>query len=250
MSERKKQSLLTGAGVLAVATVVVKLIGAVYKIPLTNLIGAEGYGYFTGAYAVYTPLYAVSMAGLPVAVASMVSSNVEMGRIKDAGEIFRIAKRLFLVIGIVCTALLCLISVPYSKLVGAQDNYISILAIAPCVLFCCLLSAYRGYYEGLNNMTPTGASQVVEAIFKLAIGLAGAYVFMNGSLSYYREKAELGAVELFGKTVTNESEALSAIYPYAAAVAILGVTVGSVASYFFLWTLYKRKGSEIGRAHV
>ena len=76
MSERKKQSLLTGAGVLAVATVIVKLIGAVYKIPLTNLIGAEGYGYFTGAYAVYTPLYAISMAGLPVAVASMVSRNV------------------------------------------------------------------------------------------------------------------------------------------------------------------------------
>ena len=95
MSERKKQSLLTGAGILAIATVVVKLIGAIYKIPLTNLIGAEGYGYFTGAYAVYTPLYAISMAGLPVAVAALVSQNVETGRIKDAQRIFAISKSSF-----------------------------------------------------------------------------------------------------------------------------------------------------------
>ena len=76
MAERKKQSLLTGAGVLAIATILVKLIGAVFKIPINNLLGTEGYGYFTGAYAVYTPLYAISMAGLPVAVAAMVSVNV------------------------------------------------------------------------------------------------------------------------------------------------------------------------------
>lgn len=250
MSERKKQSLLTGAGVLAIATVVVKLIGAVYKIPLTNLIGAEGYGYFTGAYAVYTPLYAISMAGLPVAVAAMVSRNVEIGRIKDAKQIFSISKKLFLFIGLACTAALCIIAVPYSKLVGATDNYISIIAIAPCVLFCCLMSAYRGYYEGLNNMTPTGVSQVIEAIFKLVIGLAGAYIFMDRSLSYYREKATGGAVTFFGRTVTNESEALSAIYPYAAAVAILGVTVGSVASCLYLWLLYKRKGEGFTREEL
>ena len=75
MAERKKQSLLTGAGVLAIATVAVKLIGALYKIPLTNLIGAEGYGYFTGAYAVYNPLYAISMAGLPITTSVIFSDS-------------------------------------------------------------------------------------------------------------------------------------------------------------------------------
>ena len=250
LSERKKQSLLTGAGVLAVATVIVKLIGAVYKIPLTNLIGAEGYGYFTGAYAVYTPLYAISMAGLPVAVASMVSRNVELGRVKDAQSLFSISKRLFLFIGLACTALLVIIAYPYSKIVGAPDNFISIIAIAPCVLFCCLLSAYRGYYEGLNNMTPTGASQVIEAVFKLVIGLAGAYIFMDKSMDFYRENSVDGALELFGKAVGSESEALSVIYPYAAAVAILGVTFGSVASWLYLRTLYKRKGDGFTREEL
>lgn len=250
MSERKKQSLLTGAGVLAIATVVVKLIGAVYKIPLTNLIGAEGYGYFTGAYAVYTPLYAISMAGLPVAVASLVSQNVEMGRIKDAKRIFSISRKLFLVIGFVCTLLLVAVAYPYSKMVGATDNYISVIAIAPCVLFCCLMSAYRGYYEGLNNMTPTGVSQVIEAVFKLVVGLAGAYLFMSKSLEYYRSNAVDGVITMFGKTVTDESTALSAIYPYAAAVAILGVTAGSVASWLYLFVLYKRKGEGFSREEL
>ena len=130
------------------------------------------------------PIYAISMAGLPVAVASMVSRNVELGRVKDAQRLFLISKKLFLIIGLACTAVLVLIAYPYSSFVGAPDNFISIIAIAPCVLFCCLMSAYRGYYEGLNNMTPTGASQVIEAAFKLVIGLAGAYIFMDKSLSF------------------------------------------------------------------
>ncbi len=250
MSERKKQSLLTGAGVLAIATVVVKLIGAVYKIPLTNLIGAEGYGYFTGAYAVYTPLYAISMAGLPVAVAALVSRNTEVGRVKDAQRIFAISKRLFLGIGLVCTLLLVAVAYPYSEMVGATDNYISIIAIAPCVLFCCLMSAYRGYYEGLNNMTPTGVSQVIEAVFKLLVGLAGAWLFMKKALEYYHSNAVDGVLTFFGKAVTDESEALSALYPYAAAVAILGVTAGSVASWVYLSLLYRRKGAGYSREEL
>ena len=88
MAERKKQSLLTGAGVLAIATVLVKIIGAIYKIPLINLLTPEGYGYFTGAYAVYNPLYAISMAGLPIAVAKMVSQSIEAGRIKTIRTVF------------------------------------------------------------------------------------------------------------------------------------------------------------------
>ena len=250
MSERKKQSLLTGAGVLAIATVIVKLIGAVYKIPLTNLIGPEGYGYFTGAYAVYTPLYAISMAGLPVAVAALVSKNVEIGRIKDAQRIFDISKKLFLTIGLACTAVLILVAYPYSKMVGAPDNYISVMTIAPCVLFCCLMSAYRGYYEGLNNMTPTGVSQVIEAVFKLVIGLAGAYIFMDRALSYYRENAVDGVLTFFGREVTDESTALSVMYPYAAAVAIFGVTAGSVVAWLYLFILYKRKGAGYSREEL
>lgn len=242
MAERKKQSLLTGAGVLAVATVAVKLIGALYKIPLTNLITVEGYGYFTGAYAVYNPLYAISMAGLPVAVSKLVSQNIELGRIKDAELLFKVARKLFLIVGLCGTVILALIAVPYSNLVASPQNYISILAVAPCILFCCMMSSFRGYYEGLNNMTPTGVSQVIEALVKLVFGLAATYICFNKWIDNYHNNAVDGVATVFGQTVNNEAEALSVMYPYAAAVAILGVTLGSMFGLLYLYIRYKRKG--------
>ena len=250
MAERKKQSLLAGAGVLAIATIVVKLIGAVYKIPINNLLGTEGYGYFTGAYAVYTPLYAISMAGLPVAVSKLVSQNMELGRIKDAKAIFRIAQKMFFVVGVIGMLVLMAIAVPYSNYNEAPMNYISILAVAPCVLFCCMMSSFRGYYEGLNNMTPTGVSQVIEAAIKLIFGLAATYVFMKATLSYYEENAVNGVAKLFGVEVSNNAEALAAIYPYSAAVAISGVTLGSAIGLVYLFVRYKRKGFGFTREEL
>ena len=84
----KKQSMLNGAIILAVATVFVKLIGALYKIPLTDLIGAVGRGYFNSAYEIYTPIYAISMAGLPVAVSRLVSESVALGNYSNARAIY------------------------------------------------------------------------------------------------------------------------------------------------------------------
>lgn len=250
MAERKKQNLLTGAGALAIATVLVKVIGALYKIPLTNLITMEGYAYFQGAYAVYTPLYAISMAGLPVAVSKLVSQNIELGRIKDAKRIFTVARRLFLAVGLVGTLLLAVIAVPYSRMVKSPDNYIGILAIAPCILFCCQMSSFRGYYEGLKNMTPTGVSQVIEAVVKLSFGLAATYVCFNYWLNDYRKNAVDGFYHFFGRDVRNEAEALAAMYPYAAAVAVLGVTLGSFLGLVFLFIHYKKHGFGFTREEL
>lgn len=250
MAERKKQSLLTGAGVLAIATVIVKLIGALYKLPLTNLLTPEGYAYFQGAYAIYNPLYAISMAGLPIAVSKMVSQNVELGRIKDAERIFFVSRKLFFCVGLFGTALLMLLAVPYSHMVGESRNYISILVVAPCILFCCMMSSFRGYYEGLKNMTPTGVSQVIEAAVKLLVGLAATNVAMTVWIKSYQNRAVDGVATVFGVEVKNESEALGAMYPYAAAVAILGVTLGSLLGLLYLFVKYKRHGFGFTREEI
>lgn len=250
MAERKKQSLLTGAGVLAIATVIVKLIGAVYKIPLTNLLTPEGYGYFTGAYAIYNPLYAISMAGLPVAVSKMVSQNVEFGRIKDAQRIFHVAQKLFFIVGLTGTVILMCIAYPYSVMVKSPMNYISVLVVAPCVLFCCMMSSFRGYYEGLKNMTPTGVSQVIEAGVKLVFGLSATYICFNRWLSTYHKEAVDGAATVFGQQVSSEAEALAVMYPYAAAVAIMGVTLGSMLGLLYLFIRYKRQGFGFTREEI
>ncbi len=251
MAERKKQTLLTGAGVLAIATVIVKLIGAVYKIPLINLLSPEGYGYFTGAYGIYNPLYAISMAGLPIAVSKMVSQNMELGRVKDAQRIFHVSQRVFFLVGAVGTILLMALAVPLSNMVGEPMNYISVLVVAPCILFCCMMSSFRGYYEGLKNMTPTGVSQVIEAAVKLGFGLAATYAAMKIWLQNYNaDISDDGIAVVFGVEVTSESEALAAMYPYAAAVAISGVTLGSVLGLIYLFIMYKLKGFGFTREEI
>lgn len=251
LAERKKQSLLTGAGVLAIATVIVKLVSALYKIPLTDyLLGVEGYAYFTGAYAVYTPLYSISMAGLPIAVSKLVSQNIELGRVRDARRIFNVSRKLFFIVGICGTLLLAAVAVPYSRMVNSPENYISMLAIAPCIVFCCMMSSFRGYYEGLKNMTPTGVSQVVEAVVKLGFGLVATWIFVARCKSSYANNNVDGVATVFGVTVRNEQDMLSAIYPYASAVAILGVTLGSVFGLLYLWLHYKRKGFGFTRAEL
>ena len=227
MAQQKKQNLISSAGVLVASTILVKIIGAIYKIPLGNLIGATGNGYFVAAYEIYTPIYTISMAGLPIAVSRLVSESIADGRIRQAQQVYRVSRRLFPLVGAFGTILLFLVAYPYSNyLIKTPQNFISILAIAPCVFFCCMMSSYRGFYEGTRNMYPTGISQVIEALGKVVFGLTLSYITMKYGL-YTFNKAE-GQATVFGTLVSTEQEALSAIYPYAAAAAILGVTLGSV----------------------
>lgn len=235
---------------LAAATVLVKIIGAIYKIPLTNLIGMEGYAYFTGAYDIYVPIYSISMAGLPIAVSKLVSQNVELGRMRNAEKIFGVSRKLFFLVGLVGTVLLAAVAVPYSRMVHSPQNYISMIVVSPCILFCCMMSSFRGYYEGLKNMKPTGYSQVIEAFVKLVFGLAATGVFIKSVLKGYTNNSVNGVGTVLGVSVNSESEALGVIYPYAAAVAILGVTLGSVIGYVYLYIYYKKNGFGFTREEL
>lgn len=245
MSPKGKQSLLNGALVLAVSTVLVHVIGMIYKIPLTALIGEVGRGYFSAAYDIYTPLYAVSMAGLPVAVSKLVSQNVALHRYRDARMIFRVAFRLFVITGVLGTALLLILSYPYAMLVGNKQALLCIIVIAPSILFCCLMSAYRGYYEGLSNMVPTAVSQVIEALGKLVLGLLFAFLIMKFGLAEFN-----AGKAVFGAVVDTKAQALSAIYPYSAAGAIGGVTLGTIIGYFYMLVRHKAIGDRITRTQL
>lgn len=243
MAEKKakSQSLLNGAFVLVVATVLVKIIGALFKIPLSMLIGEVGRGYFNTAYEIYTPLYSISMAGLPVAVSRMVAKERSLGNFRDVRLTRKVAVRLFLLTGAVGTLIMFAISYPYVKFVAHYvENIWCVLAIAPAIFFCCCMSTYRGYYEGLQNMMPTAISQVIEAFSKLVIGLGGTYVFLQIELN----KFENGK-PIFGTVYTERNEAVAALYPYAAATAILGVTIGTVLGLLFLSIRHRVIGDGI-----
>ncbi len=177
-TKNKKQSFLEGAMTLMIAMALVKILGAVFKIPLGNMIGASGMGYFQTAYDLYLPVYAVALSGLPIAVCRMVASYMAQGNTRDSRTVLKVAQRTFLIMGIVGTILLLLLSYPYLRVIGAKNNdaLLSLLVIAPAMLFCCIMSTYRGYYEGLCNMTPTAVSQVIESLGKVIIGIALVFV--------------------------------------------------------------------------
>lgn len=246
----KEQNLLNAAIVLVLSTIIVKIIGALYKIPLVWLIGTTGNGYFLAAYEVYTTIYTISMAGLPIAVSRLVSENIASGKYRQAQQVFKVAQKIFLIAGTVGTLLLLAVAYPYSKLLlKTSSNFVSILAIAPCVFFCCMMSSYRGYYEGTRNMYPTGISQIIEAAGKMALGLFFSYIMVQYGKSRL-DAAAGSAFSFFGRTVTTEQEMYSVLYPYAAAAAILGVTVGSMVGMFYLIIKYKSTGGAFSREEL
>jgi len=218
MGKRKQQSFEYGAMILLVSTALSKIIGAIFKIPLKNLLGDVGFGSFSSAYELFTPIYGLAMAGLPIAISRMVAERVAEGRYRDAHEVIRVAKKVFFITG----AVGFLIMVAFSKsFVNTTDpsggNIYSVLAIAPSLIFCCITSVYRGYYEGMRNMYPTAISDVIEALSKLLIGYTAAYIILRYTSNVH----------------------------YAAAGAIMGVTLGTALSAAFLFLRHKIKGDNI-----
>ncbi len=242
----KKQTMLNGALILMIATAIGSIIGALYKLPLTALIGEVGRGYFASAYQIYVPIYAISMAGLPVAVSKLVSEYFASNRYRDALNVKKIAGKMFLITGIAGTLLLMILAYPYSALICEKPQTVwSILSIAPSIFFCCLMSTYRGYYEGSRNMVPTAISEIIENVARLTIGLALSYIVM-----YFGMKDFHATKTVLGKAVETESQALSTLYPVAAAAAIMGVTIGTVLAFLFMHIRYKVRGSGVTRIQL
>lgn len=215
---RKQQSFEYGAVILLCSTMIVKLIGAIFKIPLSNLIGDLGFGYFSSAYDLFTPIYSLSMAGLPIAVSRLVAEQMAAGRYKDVRRSLSVTKKAFFVTGLAGFVLMLILIYPFVKLTDQTGKTIySLFAIAPSLLFCCVMSTYRGYYEGLRNMYPTAASDIIEAMGKLVLGLGFAYAV----------------------TLVTHNVALSS------AGAMLGITVGAAAAALYLRLRYKFKGDMI-----
>ena len=208
----KKQTFLHGAALLAIATAVVKVIGALYKIPLKMVIGDQGYGYFVTAYDIYSVLLLISTAGLPVAMSRMVSQANALGKSNQVRRVYKTARAIFLGLGLASSLLMVLGSQWLAENVLMQPNAAPAIAcLGPSALFMGIIATFRGFFQGHGNMRPTSTSQVLEAAFKLIVGLALAFWMM------YQFKS----------------------VPLAAAGAILGVTVSCVISAIFLYTKFR-----------
>jgi stage V sporulation protein B len=177
LSDIKKQSFVKGAAILAVSAAIIKIMGAIYKIPLQHIIGDEGMGHFGVTYQIYSLLLTLSTAGLPIALSRMVSSANAMGRTAQVKRTFNVALMTFFILGIIGTLIMLLF--PETLALAIEETEAesapSIRVLAPAIIFVCLMSAYRGYTQGLSNMVPTSVSQIIETASKLVFGLPVAW---------------------------------------------------------------------------
>lgn len=219
MPASKNQNYLHGAAILAVSVLIIKLLGAIYKIPLANILGDEGYGHFNVAYNIYNVLLALSTAGLPIAVARMISEANNLSRPNQVKKIFRVALFTFIVLGAIGSLVLYLYNTDLAIFLGDPKASQSVAAIAPAVVLVCILSAFRGYTEGLQDMRPTAVSQVIEVAGKIAVGLTIAVILLKQ-----------------GESMPNLS-----------AGAITGTVAGSLLACFYMaYVVAKRRKYEDG----
>ncbi len=168
---KSRRLFFSGVLLLGASNIIVKLIGLCFKIPMSYYLGSEGMGYFNSAYQIYTWLYMLSTAGLPVAVSILVSEGRARGDRLAVRRVDRISSFLFLVLGIIGTAIMLLGARPLAHLIGAPDSRYAILALAPTLFLICLSSASRGYFQGFQQMAPPAVSGVLEAFGKLIVGV-------------------------------------------------------------------------------
>lgn len=213
----KKQNFLHGAALLALAVAIVKVIGAIYKIPLKAIIGDVGYSYFNTAYDIYTLLLTISTAGLPIAMSRMISQAHSLGQYNRVRQIYKVSRTLYLGLGLVCTLVMSVLCGFLAEAMGQPGAWTCILALSPCALLMGFLSAYRGFFQGQGNMAPTSESQVLEAFCKLVVGLSLAYAAMK----------------------------LTQSVSYAAAGAIFGVSVSCLVSALFLYGKFRPAYREL-----
>ncbi len=191
MENVKKKSFVKGALILGVAGLICKVIGAFFRIPLYNMLG-DGMQYYEAVYPFYSALLVISSAGLPTAISRMVAERVTVGDYAGAKVVFRKAQALLLGIGLVTTAAMLFGADYLAAMTVGEGAAISFRAMAPALLIVSLMCAYRGYLQGMQLMTGTAVSQVVEQAGKLIIGLTLVKLWMPRGLTYGAMGAVVG----------------------------------------------------------
>lgn len=238
--KKVNHSFAAGALIMTIGMFIVKLAGAAFKIPLSYILGGVGFGYFTTAYNMYSPIHALATAGLPIAISRMVSGYMTQGRYKDVKLMHKISIPLFMATGLFGSLLMIFGSFYYVRLVNAPGSLYSLLALAPTIFFSCLISIYKGYYEGLRNMVPTAVSEIIEAFGKVIFGISLSWLTVSYGMSEFQK---FGTV--FGTAYETREAAKLAILPWVSAAAVVGITLGSVAGYLYMLIKFKIRGDGI-----
>lgn len=183
LSEPKKANYLTGAAILTATVAFTKVVGAVYKIPLYNILGDAGTGHFNVMYNIYTLILTLSTAGVPVAVSRLISESRAASRPLQARRYFRIGLVSFLLIGLAAMGIMYRYAHFFADELHDPEVYLGVRILSPAVFSACVVAVLRGEAQGRNDMVPTAVSQIIEVLCKLVFGLAIAWYLKSAGYS-------------------------------------------------------------------
>lgn len=216
------KDFLKGAAVLGIGGIVVKILGAIYRLPLSNIIKSEGMGYYQTAYPLYTLLLTISTAGFPIAIAKLVSERRAIGDHKNAFKVFKVALMGLFLGGVITSFFVLFQGENIVERLGNKNAYYALIALVPALLFVPIMAAFRGFYQGRQSMTPTAISQIVEQFFRVVAGLLLTYLLLDkgipmaaggasfgGSIGAFAALLFIGAVYILGRQKIKEEISLT-----------------------------------------
>lgn len=217
-SKKSSSSFLMQGSILAVASIVSRIIGLIYRIPLTNIIGDTGNNYYGTAFRIYNILLIISSYSLPLAVSKLVSANISQGRRRNVYRVLKCA----LLFGVVSGTIAALILYFGAEFITAtlMKTPLSIFAVkvlVPVLLIVAVLGVMRGFFQGLGTMMPSATSQILEQIVNAVVSVWAAYVLVE-------EGAKAGAL------LENKENYAAA---YGAAGGTLGTGMGALTALLF-----------------
>ncbi|ADQ15409.1 putative polysaccharide biosynthesis protein [Halanaerobium hydrogeniformans] len=195
MKEKNKNSFIKGAAILTAAGMAARVMGFVYRVVLTRIIGAEGMGLYQMAYPIYTILLVVSRSGIPIALAKLIADRIASDKKKEAYKTFIVARRMSFIIGLSVSLIMAISAKPLINLLSLDPrSYYAVLAISPAIFVVSIMAAYRGFFQGLQDMVPTALSQIIEQFVRMFTMILLVVLLAPHGLEYAAAGASFGAV--------------------------------------------------------
>ena len=190
----KQQTMSKGFAVLSISNMLVKVL-SLFFVPIMRseyMLGRVDYSVFATSNTVFAFVYVLATAGLPVAIAKLVSELVSKQDEKGAERAFRLARSVLFSIGFLLSALMAVFSKPIASLMGMEESWGGILFISPTILVCSVLSAYKGYFQGRKNMNPTAISQVLEQVVHMVVSIVMVWILLPYGVVWAVAGASMG----------------------------------------------------------
>ena len=212
-----KTKFIKQAAILAIASLLVRLLGFLYRLPLTNMLGDEGNGIYSAGFYLYNFFLVMSSAGLPAAISKIVSEKIALEEYKNVKKTFKISLILASTVGFIFSLIMFFSAKTFAKIIGSPSSYYTIITLSPTVFIVSVMSVFRGYFQGLGTTTKTAISQVIEQIFNAIFSIYLAYILVKISL------------------------------PLGAAGGTAGTGIGALAGLIYIYIAYLNKKTYINK---